>query len=298
MPGLPSLDFKLPEEVEAILQSSEFLYVANPGNAGDCVIACGTHRYFDRKGWKYKVVPTTTPTSETAGRTLVYAGGGNLIGIYPDAKIFMTRHLPGAARFIMLPHTVRDNEELLASLDERCVIVAREERSYRHLLEHLGRAKTYLGHDMAFALDVDGLFRDGARRFLPLFSNRELFRNNLGRLRRQVRRLALARGNRKVLNAFRTDSESTDVELPRDNLDVSRVFGVADMTPTNCLETTYRMMKYINSFKRINTNRLHMAICGALLGKEVAFHANSYSKNEDVYRHSLAARFPKVEWKG
>ncbi|AMV37087.1 polysaccharide pyruvyl transferase family protein [Planctomyces sp. SH-PL62] len=298
MSSFSPFDFSLPEEVERDLQGSEFIYCTNPGNAGDCVIACASHRYFDRKGWKYKVVPPNVEPSETNGRVLVYAGGGNLIDMYSQARSFLAKHLAGAKQFILLPHTVRGNEELLASLDDRCTIIAREETSYRHLLQHVTRAKVFLGHDMAFSLDVKGLREDGARRFWPLFSTKDLVWRNTKRMIRQVNRLAQAKGNRKLLSSFRMDIERTDVAIPPANIDVSRAFASDDLMPLNCFETSYRMIKFLDGFQQIDTNRLHVAICGALLGKDVILHANSYSKNEDIYRHSMAGRFPSVVWKG
>lgn len=60
----------------------------------------------------------------------------------------------------------------------------------------------------------------------------------------------------------------------------------ADMLPEN------------DCYGEIRTNRLHVGIVGALLGKRVVLHDNSYGKNRAVWEHSLAGRFPDVEWRG
>ena len=50
-------------------------------------------------------------------------------------------------------------------------------------------------------------------------------------------------------------------------------------------------------YDEIRTNRLHVAIAGALLGKRVFMHDNSYGKNRAVWEHSLAGRFPDIAWR-
>ncbi len=51
-------------------------------------------------------------------------------------------------------------------------------------------------------------------------------------------------------------------------------------------------------YDEIRTDRLHVAIAGALLGKRVLLHDNSYGKNRAVWEHSVAGRFATVEWCG
>jgi hypothetical protein len=76
------------------------------------------------------------------------------------------------------------------------------------------------------------------------------------------------------------------------DLDVSRIFGgVADLTSSRL--TAWCFLKTISAANRIVTDRLHVAIACALLGKECELHDNSYSKNRDIYAHSLSD-FPSV----
>ena len=44
------------------------------------------------------------------------------------------------------------------------------------------------------------------------------------------------------------------------------------------------------------SNYFLIAIGGAVLGKRVRFHPNSYFKNRAVYEFSMLDRFPDVEW--
>ncbi len=53
------------------------------------------------------------------------------------------------------------------------------------------------------------------------------------------------------------------------------------------------MINFLEEYKVVNTDRLHVAILASLLGKEVNFYPNSYYKNEAVYNYSLFNRYPK-----
>ncbi|MDT8344762.1 MAG: hypothetical protein RQ752_10055 [Thermohalobaculum sp.] len=52
----------------------------------------------------------------------------------------------------------------------------------------------------------------------------------------------------------------------------------------------------VGAARTIWTDRLHVAIAGALLGREVHLFPNSYFKNEAVFRTSLAPHFPNVRF--
>ena len=52
----------------------------------------------------------------------------------------------------------------------------------------------------------------------------------------------------------------------------------------------------VSSFTKINTNRLHVAIMGALYGREVNLYPNSYYKNKEVYEYSIKNKFSNVKF--
>ncbi|MEI4920606.1 hypothetical protein Q8G81_34160, partial [Klebsiella pneumoniae] len=58
--------------------------------------------------------------------------------------------------------------------------------------------------------------------------------------------------------------------------------------------STRCMINFLEEYKVVNTDRLHVAILASLLGKEVNFYPNSYYKNEAVYNYSLFNRYPKT----
>lgn len=90
-----------------------------------------------------------------------------------------------------------------------------------------------------------------------------------------------------VLNIFRSDKESIIDEKPKDNEDLSHN-GYA-MKPLDDLIST------LEKASEINTDRLHIAICGVLLGKQVQLYPNSYYKNKAVFEYSLS-QFPNISF--
>lgn len=92
------------------------------------------------------------------------------------------------------------------------------------------------------------------------------------------------------------DAEKTEQAIPPDNTDVSRVYGTNSMSRKVSLDSTYRMMRFVDWFETVNTNRLHIGILGAILGKRVNVYDNSYGKNRAVFDHSIAGRFANVVW--
>jgi len=90
-----------------------------------------------------------------------------------------------------------------------------------------------------------------------------------------------------TLNAFRLDKESVLEILPEPNMDLS-YHGYATKPLDEIVDALQR-------YEQINTDRLHIAICAALLGKQVRLFPNSYYKNKAVYDYSLK-RFPNVNF--
>lgn len=90
-----------------------------------------------------------------------------------------------------------------------------------------------------------------------------------------------------VLNAFRRDKESVMEGVPDSNHDIS--YNGYATKPLN------EFVDYLNKYEEINTDRLHVAICGTLLGKKVNLYPNFYYKNKAVFEYSLS-RFPNISF--
>lgn len=88
---------------------------------------------------------------------------------------------------------------------------------------------------------------------------------------------------------FRSDSEApADQTIPRGNVDLS-IQGRVD-TPIG------KFMDSIAKFETIHTNRLHVGIGAALLGRRVHIYANGYFKNQSIFESSLATNFPNASF--
>lgn len=80
------------------------------------------------------------------------------------------------------------------------------------------------------------------------------------------------------INCFRTDKEAVGRLLPEKNFDISNMGREGQKT---------LLLDILKNFQTVNTDRLHVAIAGAMLGKNVRMFANSYHKLSSVYEYSL-----------
>jgi exopolysaccharide biosynthesis predicted pyruvyltransferase EpsI len=276
-------------------QSEDLVFIPNPGNAGDSFIACATYQMFDDLNISYRV---GSPTGLYPGSVLIYGGGGNLIGDYSNAISFIMNNHNSSKALILLPHTIDSFSDTLANLGANCYLFCREVRSYEYVLACVTQAQVFLSHDLALGADLDRIRSKGrgsrAADYRILGSNRSEFRLALLVLRHMLR----TRFRFSTLSAFRTDIEKTDVEIPTHNFDVSAVFATRDLSPDASARTTRTMIRFLDRYKAVRTNRLHVCIMSLMLGKRVQFYSNSYYKNEAIYKHSLKERFPLLEWMG
>jgi len=85
---------------------------------------------------------------------------------------------------------------------------------------------------------------------------------------------------------FRTDVESPKVALPKSNVDISNE-GTHRSDPEAFFDR-------IGAYEVIHTNRLHVGIGGALLGREVHLYASRTRKLESIFSCSLKPFYDKV----
>ncbi|WP_141135125.1 hypothetical protein [Puniceibacterium sediminis] len=88
---------------------------------------------------------------------------------------------------------------------------------------------------------------------------------------------------------MRTDLERPEnSQLPPGNFDLS-VRGTHK-------SAVWPFFWRIGQYRRIVTNRLHIGIAAALLGREVDLYGGNYSKIADIYDASIRERFAKVRF--
>lgn len=245
----------------AAKQKEPVFYIANPGNAGDAVIALGTYHLFERAGLNYQILRADN-LPELSGKTIFFGGGGNLIqGRYADLYNAIVRYVD-TNRCIVLPHTIWGYEDLI----RRCrsgnlTVFCREETSYNLCVmeNELDNSNIYLDDDLAFSIDD---------KFLSSF--------------RETKGVGTA-------NCFRTDSESSGLHpVPEGNRDISYSWNGSLWHDRNLTESVVEsLLIYISRFESIRTDRLHVAILGTLIGRTTYLFPNAYYKNRSVFEMSL-----------
>jgi exopolysaccharide biosynthesis predicted pyruvyltransferase EpsI len=281
--------------VEVLLRDfvgKDVIFKPNPGNAGDSVIACAEYLMFDKLGLSVKEYDQATEAEIANCDLLIYGGGGNLVGLYQNAAQCISAWHQRVSRLVLLPHTVRGHEGLVQSLGSNVTVFCREAESLAYVKAQNPALDVRFEHDMAFSLPMDEvLARAASLGFLPAAPW------NLRGIKRRVRALIYdlsSRWARHDLYAFRGDAEGTG-RVGRLNIDVSQAFSADDMSRSSCLETTVFMAQFLNRYEVIHTDRLHVCIVSALLGKKVFFHDNNYGKNRSVHAATMLKNFPKIE---
>lgn len=266
------------------------VFVPNPGNAGDNLINLGTYLLFERLGIFYEL---GSHQDVYPDRIVIHGGGGSLVSHYSGTDAFFRRNHPVCKTMILLPHTVRSHPDMIAGMDERCHLFVRERPSHDFVSRHATRAHLYLAHDMAFMLDE--AYVAGLRWDWNDLARKGLLRSWLTMLTKFT---MIAKLRDSTLHSMRTDSES--IGQPNDplNFDMSRMFTMSDMQFPACANAAKALQKTLQAFRRVETDRLHIAIYSALLGLDVEMRDNSYGKNRDIYAHSIMERFDNVRFVG
>ncbi len=272
------------------LKSDTVHYFANPGNGGDSVIAHATYELFQKFEISYKIISQTCAQPfDLSDKIIVYGGGGNLVKEYSDAHNFIEQNHKRARRLIVLPHTITDHVPLLSKLGENVVLICRQRTSYAHVKQHAKSAEILLADDLALSLDSSKILRSKPRHANGI-SLSKFFKL---KARELCSRTFTSAHQPKVLQAFRTDVEKTDIEISKDNIDVSIRYG-SGTDPDSAHWITHQIFSFINQFDEVRTNRLHVAIIAAMLNKNVLLRPNSNSKCQSVYEYSMKDRFPNV----
>lgn len=283
------MDVRLKTSLEDFLvgfRRQRILFVTNPGNPGDSVIACAEYQFFGRLGINYRVISREISPSETQGEIVFYGGGWNLVALYQDANDFIERRHKAAKQLIVFPHTIVSYPELLASLENNVDLICRELLSHDYVTNFVGAARVHLMDDTAFSLDVKSLL---ARAVIAenVWLNRPLIAAK--HFIRVLRHGLCSVLQRNILNAFRGDAENAGRWRTKANFDVSQKFYPENMSAFDSVLTARSMVRFLNRFDIVKIDRLHACIVSLLLGKEVHFFDNSYGKNRAVYERSVLA---------
>jgi exopolysaccharide biosynthesis predicted pyruvyltransferase EpsI len=252
------------------MDDSNVAYVPNPGNVGDGLIALGSYTLFDELGTKPRIIDVTKTDPFEGIETVLYGGGSAWIeGLHPFGYKLMMPFVKAGGRLTILPQSTLGYEDFFADHADQIDIFVREKYSYQRLVD---QRKTkdivHLCHDLAFAVDVGTLVGD------------------IGKI------------GHGTLKCFRSDEESLSPYGYSDSVDLPMLRNGKFWTSRlRCEEILRPIAQIFCLYETIETDRLHMCILAAMLGRKVRFHSNIYYKNLGVYEYSLSA-FPNVEFIG
>lgn len=273
---------RIMEEFLRQFAGEEVLYWPNPGNAGDSLIAAGTYQAFRRTGVRGR---TIDDSADVSGKTVLLGGGGNLVPAYAEMRRAVERFQGSAGRLVILPHTIRGNEDLLRGLPRTATVFCRDPLSYAHVVENT-EAAVHLDHDMAFHLRVDE-FDEWCKRYPDA--------PHLFAKRKEAVEGAVRAGNGEA-KFMRLDGErSPHLPAMGDSLDLSLTFEFG-VWPDNAEKSVYCVFQAIRSAARVVTDRLHIGVASGLLGTGCDLFDNSYGKNRGIFFHSIGKFCPSVQF--
>lgn len=265
------------------LLGRRIVFIPNPGNLGDALICAATVQSFEQFGIAYSVFSSLS--AHCADFVYVYGGGGNLVPYYDQCAGVLRDLSSLKAEVIVLPHSCHGDvaAEVISSFGGNLSVWARERASYGFLSSLPGSCNRGIWHDLALELRLS----DRRLRFFQVF-------NNLSRL---------AGAGVRELFAFRGDCESVgglcndfggNVDLPDVLGKISSVdmgVGLSSLDVNSLFCSVSWFLAYIDLFKVVRTDRLHVSIGALLLNKNVFLYDNSYGKCRAVYDYSLCERF-------
>jgi predicted HAD superfamily hydrolase/exopolysaccharide biosynthesis predicted pyruvyltransferase EpsI len=243
-------------------------FFPKPGNAGDGYITWCSFLLFDQ----YGIDIVAHKMDDIVRDSIVFiGGGGNLIeDRYREVRDLIDRLCSLNNQVFLLPHTISGNRDIFKLTYENLTVYCRDEVSFDHAIESGANPDTtFLSHDLTLFL--------GARPFASI----QKPRNEQG-----------------TIEILRTDGESaSNRQVGEENFDVSLSWnGDIWQAMSFCKQVTLSMAEYINPFRKIVTDRLHVGILAAQIGKEVNLLPNAYFKNSAVFSHSLSKLFPSMSF--
>jgi len=269
-------------------------FIPNPGNAGDGLIAAAAWQLFDRLGLLSSI---TVDANITAGDIVVFGGGGNFIPAYNQARNVIEKSLrQNVSKFILLPHSIRGNEDILQKLDKRFYLFCREKESFEHAQKYATNANVFLTHDLVFGLDLVQLNQRLNINWLrlQLLLHPRLLKAYL-KWRQAL--LKIKPKSDGTMTLMRVDVEAKQADKYPSELDISSKHSSyysqrfeADLIAREFLAT-------LDQADHIISDRLHVSIASALLGKKLTMFDNSYGKNRNVFLNSMDGRFDNLEFK-
>ena len=235
-------------------------YLPCAGNMGDGLIALGTLQLFADLGLDIPVLTGLEPEHLDGIDSVIVGGGGGWVeGAWEHYAKLLEPFLQRGGRALVLPTTVSGFARFFERYGRQIVFFAREQHTSDFLADiEAMTGQVFSAHDLAFNVDL-------AKLDLPP-----------------------AAPQHDTLKIFRTDAESSGRIISAGAPDLPSIWdGLQWDSIKSCLPPLQSVASIILQFKSIETDRLHMAVLAAMLGRRVVLRSNSYFKNEAIFAQSL-----------
>ena len=292
-------------ELENTLKNlGDFYFLPNRGNLGDIAIATSCYQFFDSKNLNYSTVDMSLEHQNFVDKpfNLVYGGGGLFTKYYRRyyqdiLDLFRSKNLQKA---VIMPASFFECRDVLSLLDERFTVFCREKQSYDYCAANNSRAKFILADDMVVGLNIDFykekfFDRNNLKSFLSKIG-KENFKNVVERIcpfyfgvQKQLEKVKQS-SKTNIGYFLRTDDEKF---FNTENSGLKSLIDLSLCANSFCADKSMDIMLsklflgILDSYDVIVSDRLHIGICSALLGKDVYLLDNSYKKVANVYENSL-----------
>lgn len=197
------------------LIGKELCYIPNPGNGGDSLIAASTSQIFDSCGLHVHSYSNHAQTLASTAEWHIFGGGGNLIPAYGNVKKKIIASIERGKKIDIMPHSIRDNDDLLDALPAGSFVFRREEYTFNYVKERSPKASVFMAHDLALYLDIR-LLEENAKKLRLLKSFRECVKTASSRYPEYF--------HGRTLRAIRKGKEAT-INPSGENHDFSLYFG-------------------------------------------------------------------------
>ncbi len=275
---------------DILAQIKSFSFLPNSGNLGDFLIAQGEYNFFQAHGLSFEIFDERSPINNN---TLVYGGGGVFVPFWDYSSILNIFRRQDIEHVIILPSSFYQCPDLVEILDERFIIFCRDHRSYDYLLSAQTKARILSGDDMALVVKKNRQERVlrsyiKARAWELFLIDKHLYQPYL-KIYERLKNISYDRNISGIKTAYfmRGDSEAEALENVKSTLDISlaAVGNCRDESFTAILASLFLSM--IGGADIVVSDRLHVCIGAALLGKTVLMVDNAYKKLSGVYAQSL-----------
>jgi hypothetical protein len=249
----------------------EIMVLLHRGNIGDGLIQEGTRTLLRKCGISYKefLFP-----QEVSGKILLISGCGAFSHDWDSGIKYARRYLDFFDRIYILPTSFDVASSkikiFLAGLSKKIFVYCREHDSFDKIKAIVPfQENIFLDKDMGFYIDYNMWKKNG----------------------------------KGILLAFRKDKERNREIICRLTIMIHKIQAVLfpERTNSDVMQGHYNewesALEMISKFEKIYTDRVHVAITAALLGKETYIYPNANHIVRGVYEYSLA-HLPNVYWRG